>query len=561
MPSDLENRSLLRRWWRIPFPLRWLSVLTLLWIATQISGALGVQRDYRMAITIALANLAWIGVTLWLLFRWRRVRELRAWKRWGLRLAAVTLATGVFASIKVEYDGDLGWRGIRWRWVKAHDERLRPLASRQMAADWAPTPHDYPRFLGREGRGEVPEVQLETDWRKHPPRLVWRHPIGAGWSSCAIVGPYFVTQEQRGDQELVTCYRLDDGKPVWSHADRVRHEPGSVQGGMGGVGPRATPTLHEQHVYTMGATGVANCLDAATGKLIWSRSFRSPEDYEPLLWGNSGSPLVLPELGLVVFNVGRAADSNTGSLVALDRFTGETKWQTGPPITSYASPVAATIHGIPQIVQVNESTVAGYRASDGKALWEFPQPGQSSGAASCSQPIPLPNNQILVSKGYGEGARLYQIVADDAGNFDTRQVWQKNVMQTKFANLVVDGDFAYGLDQTILACIRTSDGKREWKKRRTPRWGHGQVMRIGDSLLVLTETGEGVLVACQPDSFVELASMQLLTDEGVTWNNPAFSAPYLLVRNHREIACYELPLRSESPELAAAEQEQDQGHD
>ncbi len=118
-------------------------------------------------------------------------------------------------------------------------------------------------------------------------------------------------------------------------------------------------------------------------------------------------------------------------------------------------------------------------------------------------------------------------------------------MKTKFSNVVMREGFVYGLDDVLLECIELETGKIQWKKRRNPEFGHGQIMLMGDTILVLSETGELALVEATPEEYRELASMQVLDDAHVTWNNPAFSSPYLLVRNAREAACYELPLKKQ----------------
>ena len=122
--------------------------------------------------------------------------------------------------------------------------------------------------------------------------------------------------------------------------------------------------------------------------------------------------------------------------------------------------------------------------------------GNSS--ASCSQPIPLPGDQILVSKGYGVGARLAQIERDANENFGAKLLWEKTVLKTKLSNLVIRNGHAYGLDHTFLSCVEITSGRVKWKKRRSPDFGHGQVLLVGDKLLVTTESGEGVLVECTP---------------------------------------------------------------
>jgi outer membrane protein assembly factor BamB len=119
----------------------------------------------------------------------------------------------------------------------------------------------------------------------------------------------------------------------------------------------------------------------------------------------------------------------------------------------------------------------------------------------------------------------------------------KRVMKTKFCNVVLRDGFVYGLDDVLLECIELETGKVRWKHRRQREFGHGQIMLIGDVILVLSEFGELALVEATPERYHELASMQVLDDAHVTWNNPAFAPPYLLVRNAREAACYKLPLK------------------
>lgn len=500
--------------------------------------------------------LAIIGVSAWyLVWGGQRVRFRQA------VVGTVALALIVcYYTVQPVYNGAMGIKAFKWRFANDADEKLAPLRSAEVASDWQPTPRDYPRFLGNGYWAEVSGVELETDWRTHPPRELWRREIGGGWSSFAIVGNYAVTQEQRGEHELVTCYRVDTGEPVWTHADEARFDPADFQGSLGDIGPRATPTIVGERIYTQGGTGIVNCLDARTGKALWSHDTCEEFGVPVTTWGKSGSPLVMDDV--VVISVGalgddpppvskrgirvKLANSQNCSLVAFDAETGEVRWAAGTRPAAYSSPLMATLAGKRQIIIVNRSWVTSHRASDGRVLWEHPWSSEDDGSASASQPVPVGDDRLFLSKGYGRGASLLQIESDAGGKLSAEPVWEpaiKPVMKTKFSNVLLRNGYVYGLDDVVLSCVELETGKVKWKKRRTPEFGYGQVMLVGDVILVLSETGELVLVEVSPKRYGELASLQALDPNNVTWNNPAFAPPYLLVRNAREAVCYELPLK------------------
>lgn len=500
-------------------------------------------RDIRTISTYILLLLAWISSVAWFaVFSGYSARC-----RWLVGLLGGLAVLVAYFSVDAVNDGDAQLVGWRFVWQAKPDQQLPPSVAKEVADDWKQTPHDYPAFLGGRWWAEVSGVDLDADWKTHPPKLLWRQPIGAGWSAFAVVGDYAVTQEQHGNDECVTCYRVDTGKLVWSHSDSVRFDPATLGGGLGGVGPRATPAINGDRIYTQGATGIINCLDARTGDLVWQVDSGKRFGSEPLIWGKSSSPLVIPDRGIVVVAVGKspqASDSDAfdASLVAFDIHTGEVKWQSGQRVTSYASPVLVALDSQEQIVQVNQDFITSHDVDDGQVLWEHPWPGSSSANASCSQPVPIDANQLLLSKGYGTGAELLSIKRNDSGTWQIDVVWKAPVLKTKFANVVCRDRYAYALDDISLQCVELTTGSVKWKKRRRPEFGHGQILLVGSHLLVLSETGECCLVNCSPNRYQELATFQALTDQGVTWNTPALSSSRLLVRNDLEAACYELPL-------------------
>ena len=493
--------------------------------------------------TLIVGFLAVMTVLTWfsLFSRYRAVWRLLPL---GLVLAALVLLPIVY---RIDYvTGDLfpAW-SLRWR--DQPDRRLAPPATvlaeqgNRGAVDLATTTaDDFPQFLGPRRNQAVEHVRLRSDWQAHPPQLLWRQEIGAGWSGFAVVNGLAVTIEQRGELEAVTCYERLTGVMRWAHSTRARHATL-----MGDVGPRSTPTIDEGRVYALGATGVLLCLDGATGEPIWRHELQAEygvtqaEDEESVAWGRAASPLIVEDL--VVVPAGGPRDGRKVSLVAFDKRSGAKVWEGGTHQISYSSPCLATLLGERQILIVLEDFVAAHDPRDGRQLWEHPWPGKSSSNASASQPVPVADDRVLLTKGYGVGALLLEVARDGAGQWSAAPLWQAPVMKTKFSNVVVDDGYVYGLDDSALSCIELATGRRIWKRGR---YNHGQILRVGRHLLVQAEAGTVVLVQLDPQRHTELGSFPALDDK--TWNNPCLSGPYLLVRNSREAACYKLALEDPS---------------
>lgn len=401
------------------------------------------------------------------------------------------------------------------------------------------TERDFPQFLGPDRSASIDRPRLARDWADAPPRLIWRQKIGAGWSGFAVVGRYAVTMEQRGPREMVTCYDVRTGQLQWFHAIPARYE--SV---LAGVGPRATPTIDEGMVYTLGATGRLFCLDGATGERVWQKDLRKEygvaeaDEEAEVPYGRANSPLVVGNL--VIVPAGGTERAGWVSLVAYDKKTGELAWEGGKRQISYSSPALATLAGVEQVLIVNQDYVSGHDVQTGKVLWEHVWPGKSYADANVSQAVPVPPDRVFLSKGYGHGAALVQLVARAGGTFEARQRWHSpRVMRTKFTNVALRRGYVYGLSDGILECIDLETGRRMWK---SGRYGHGQILRAGGLLLVLAESGELVLVEATPQRANRvLGRFQAL--DGKTWNTIALSGPYLLVRNARQAACYRLAVQ------------------
>ena len=500
-----------------------------------------VDGAVRNIITLILGFSALMSAVLWFV---RESGHRSTWKR-GLAFGLLGLVALGLATLRIErVSGDLVPE-FRWAWQKSRDTLLaRPAAappSLSATAPWQPAPHDFFRFLGPAGDASLPPSApaLDPAWKKNPPRELWRRPIGAGWSGFATYGDHAVTLEQRGDEEIVTCLALASGEPEWQVAVTARH-----QTVLGGTGPRSTPTIHDGVVYTAGATGWLLCVDGVTGKVLWKKDVLADLGIDAaahaaaVAWGRSGSPLILGDV-VVVQGGGPRADGPV-ALVAYDRSTGERRWTAGDDQISFVSPSLLMLGGREFLVAVTESQVIGFDPVTREEAWRFPWPGHSNSDASCTQALVIGPNRLFISKGYGIGGAAFDVELGADGAWTVKEAWRNKAgMKTKFTNVAVHEGHLYGLSDGILECLRASDGKRMWKGGR---YDQGQLLRVGDLLVVQSEPGDVVLVEATPEAHREVARLSALSEQ--TWNSPVIAGDRLLVRNAREAACYRLPLRS-----------------
>ncbi|MDP6929878.1 MAG: PQQ-binding-like beta-propeller repeat protein [Planctomycetota bacterium] len=504
------------RWWPLVVIVGIASV-ALAWVGT------GELHDRQGAYLISAA----IGVSaLTLIFIWLVwLSRLPGRSRLCAVLAAVVVVVGLVTTVRIRgVSGDLV-PIFEWRWGSeggSPDAGVRETSEAVRVPESLEGLVDSPQFFGPNRLGKLDGPRLARDWVARPPKLLWRRPVGAGWSGFAVASGRAITQEQRAEQELVVCYEVATGEPLWTHSNRARYFTT-----LGGTGPRATPTIVANRVLALGATGILDCLDLATGALIWSRDILEEHGAGLPEWGVAGSPLVRGNRVIVC-----AGGTDGRSLVAHDLATGAFVSGGGSAPAHYGSPLFAVLLGRPQIIIFHAHGVTGHDEQSLAPVWTYPW--DSSHPHVC-QPVVVGKDRIFVSSGYGTGGELLSLERDSAGSIRVSRRWRSLSMKAKFCNVIEKGGFVYGLDDGILACVDLASGRRRWKQGR---YGHGQILLVGELLLVMGEGGEVALV--EPGNGRELARIAVFDMK--TWNPPALAGRYLFVRNHREAACYRLPI-------------------
>lgn len=477
-----------------------------------------------MAVTllVVLLNLLWLLFTP--RFSWK--------KRLTGLVVVVLLVVGLKQSLRV--DGTLNGTGLPrfvWKWSGPAVPVLAgtPLATANTAlvADGKQLAQaaNVPQFFGPNRDGVVLGANLARDWKAAPPKELWRQPIGAGWSAYAVVDGRAYTQEQRGEEEMVTCYDLFTGKLLWAHADKTCFTQWQSR-----TGPHATPAVADGRVYSYGATGLLNCLNATTGQPIWQRSVLAENNEPNNEWGVSASPLLVDDKVVVT-----GGNAHGPTLFAYQRDTGRLAWKSGDDRASYASPTVATLAGKRVILSNN---ARGFSASDpatGAVLLDCAWGGDKWPKAS--QPVIVGEDRVFVSAGYGYGSHLFQLRAEADGKLSATELWHNLRMKTQFNTPAVRDGHAYGLDDGRLECLDLSTGERLWKDGS---FGAGQSLLVDDLVIVQGESGPVYLAAAKPAGYEEFGRIDALSSK--TWNHPTLAGRYLLVRNDREAVCYELPV-------------------
>ncbi len=484
------------------------------------------DRGLRMSATFLLALVAMLVVTAWFfLFSGAARRQ----KLLGAAGLVVAIGAVLGAVRRVEFSGDME-PTVDWRFSTAREVVLERHRAARRATETPPlrlasiAPEDVPQYRGAARNGVVVGPPLSRDWQVHPPKQLWKQPAGGGYASFAVVGEVAFTIEQRRENEAIVAYEITSGREMWAH-----EYPALFHETLGGDGPRATPTVTADRVFALGASGVLTCVDAATGQRIWSTDILADNEVANLQWGMSGSPLVVNNL--VIVNPGSQKGTPASrALAAYDAVTGELRWRGGEAQASYSSPMLATLAGQEQILLFDAAGLAGFNPADGTELWRTPW--KTNFDNNAAQPLLLPDDQILISS--EAGTALVRVSLVD-GQWQVVEIWHNNRLKSSYANPVVRGDHVYGLDQGILACLEWKTGKRLWKQGR---YGHGQLLLADDLLVVLTEQGELVLVEAVPDAHHELGRVPGIA--GKTWNNPVLVRGRALVRNHLEMACFDL---------------------
>jgi outer membrane protein assembly factor BamB len=368
-----------------------------------------------------------------------------------------------------------------------------------------------------------------TEWPKDGPRQLWKAPLSGGFSSVAVVDGRVFTQTKEKNQEVVVCLDATSGKDLWRYrydCDYAAHKT-FTGGGMPAsrTGPRATPAVDGDRVYTLGATGILLCLEAKTGKKVWQQDLLKLASRDCPTHGYCGSPLVVGDRVFV-----EPGGPKGKSVAALDKKDGSVVWQALEDPIGQSSPVWADVGGAPQVIFFTGAGAVGVAPTDGQVLWRYPW--KTTPLIHIATPL-YADGQVFISSDYGTGGAVFRLT--DKGGPET--VWNKKTMQNHLSTSVLYEGHLYGVSEGRLRCVDFRTGEVKWDKIG---FGRGWVIIAGGQLIALGDHGELSLAKATPKEYVEVSRCEVLNRDKLTWSAPVVSGGRLFVRNENALVALDV---------------------
>ena len=384
---------------------------------------------------------------------------------------------------------------------------------------------DWPQWRGAKRDGVSAERGLLKDWPSGGPPVAWRATgAGTGFSSFSAAHGRLYTLGARGDTEYLMAYDAATGKKVWeiAHGRRFGNDMGD--------GPRSTPTVDGDRLYTFGASGDMSAVDSATGKVFWKANLLEKLGGSNIRWGLSESPLVLSDRILV------APGGRSAAIVALNKGDGSVIWKSLTDEPGYSSAVLHEAGGVREAIYFTAERALGIDVQSGKLLWSYDQVANRT--ANIATPI-VRGNFVFLSSAYSTGAALLELTPSAKG-VSARQVYFTRDMRNHHATSLLIGDYLYGFSDSILLAMKFDTGQVAWRDRSV---GKGSMVFADDRMYLYSEQGVVGLAEASPTGYKEHGRFQIRTGGAPTWSHPIVSNGRLFIRDQDNIYAFDVRQR------------------
>jgi outer membrane protein assembly factor BamB len=394
----------------------------------------------------------------------------------------------------------------------ADQQYLRTVMQKPVAVSTSAGTGGWTTFLGPNGNNTSAETGLIAEFPPAGPKVLWKTELGSGFSGITIGGGKLYTLYGKDGRELVACFDAKSGQEIWTFDSDADFAEGRS------YGPRSTPALDGQQLYTVGASGRVLCLNVNTGKPIWEMNLYEKFSMQPHNEGHSPSPIIDGQ------NVILAGGS---SVFAVKKTNGELVWRALDEQFNHSTPCFATIEGKRQLVVMTGQNVVGIDPSDGTELWRYEQRG-----VNATTPVVSPNNEIFTAAAYGFGSQLAKI-----SNGSANRVYKNMVLATHHATAILHNGYLYGFHDRPgrLKCVKLSDGEEQWEDRSIEK---GKMLMAEGRMYILTEPGKLYIAPVSPAGFETTSMPRVLS--GNSFTAPSLLDGILYIRTDKEMAAIDL---------------------
>ncbi|MDE0042669.1 MAG: PQQ-binding-like beta-propeller repeat protein, partial [Candidatus Poribacteria bacterium] len=346
---------------------------------------------------------------------------------------------------------------------------------------------EWPQYQGLTRDNISHETGWQKNWAEDGPQVLWRIPIGEGYSGISIVDGRIYTMLSEGEDEFAVCLDASDGTEIWRSRTDEKFHSGE------GSGPRSTPAVDGDRVYVLSAKGKLYGLDAGSGEKVWGHDFVTEFESGMPGFGFSSSPIIEGDALLI-----EAGGKNGKSIVAFDKKTGAVLWTSHTDRAGYSSPIVIDSNGVRQAIFMTGSSLVSVSPTDGTVYWSH-VPWPTGNDINAAVPIYLPGDRIFVSAAYDKGSVLVQMKSD-GDEMSVEEVWRSHdVMENWMSSSVLLGEYLYGFDEAILKCIEANTGEQKWALRG---FGRGTLLISDGHLIILGEGGNLRIDEASPSEYI-----------------------------------------------------------
>jgi outer membrane protein assembly factor BamB len=396
---------------------------------------------------------------------------------------------------------------------------------------------DWTQWGGPTRDFQAVSKNLAASWPESGPPKLWSRELGDGYSTILVAGERLYTMYRSDGKEAAVCLDAATGKTIWER--RYEHEPWEGHIGQFGEGPRATPLIDGDRLYTIGVAGLMYSLNLKDGEVLWHQELWGDREGSRMQHGYSSSPISYGDKVIAL------AGGEQATITALDKKDGSIAWKSDPFENTYSAPQVLKIDGQDQLVTFMGSDLVAVDPTSGELLWKYAITG-----ANINMPV-LVDGEYLFLSTLREGSRGLRLRRDDAGKTEVEEIWATRKIQFYHVTSVLQGDWVYGTTgaraPNFMAAVNVKTGEIAWRKRG---FAKANLIAADGRLIILDEDGTLALATATPEDLTVHSQVQLL--DGVAWTAPTLVGTTMYIRDKTQIMALDLGKQAEGKKEASS---------